>query len=151
MKPTILVTGATGKTGGAVVRQLILKGYPVRAIVRSHDIRSEQLDRLGVETVVADLFDPDQLLNAMRGTQRAYYVPVFHAYTIQSAVAFAIAATEAKLEAIVQMSQWLSHRAHPAILTRQTWLIDRLFAQIPGVAHTIVNPGLFTDGTVTQS
>jgi hypothetical protein len=28
-------------------------------------------------------------------------------------------------------------------MTRQTWLVDRLFANIPGVAHTIVNPGMF--------
>lgn len=31
--PKILVTGATGKTGTAVVAQLLEKGYPVRAIV----------------------------------------------------------------------------------------------------------------------
>ena len=143
--PRILVTGATGKTGGAVVAQLLEKGYPVRAIGRSRDARSERLNRLGVETVVADMFDPDQLLDAMRGTQRAYYLPIFHPYMIQSAVAFAIAAREAKLEAIVEMGQWLSHRAHPAIMTRQTWLVDHLFAQIPGIAHTIINPGMFAD------
>jgi NAD(P)H dehydrogenase (quinone) len=143
--PTILVTGATGKTGGAVVQQLRAKGYPVRAIVHSHDARSQRLAQLGAETIIADMFDPDQLLDAMRGTQRAYYLPVFHPYIIQSAAAFAIAAKAAKLEAIVQMSQWLSHRSHPAILTRQIWLIDHLFAQIPGIAHTIINPGLFAD------
>lgn len=144
-QPTILVTGATGKTGGAVVDQLVARGVPVRALVRSRDARSERLDRLGVETVVADLFDPDQLLEAMRGIQRAYYLPIFHPYMIQSSVAFAVAARESKIEAVVQMGQWLSHRAHPAVLTRQTWLTDRLFAQLPGVAHTIVNPGLFAD------
>lgn len=31
-RPKILVTGATGKTGSAVVAQLLEKGYPVRAI-----------------------------------------------------------------------------------------------------------------------
>jgi uncharacterized protein YbjT (DUF2867 family) len=143
--PTILVTGATGKTGGAVVQQLISKGCSVRAMVRFHDARSKRLNSLGVETIVADMFDPDQLLDAMRGTSRAYYLPFFHPYMIQSAVAFAVAAREAKLESIVQMGQWLSHRAHPAIMTRQTWLVDHMFAQIPGIAHTIVNPGMFAD------
>ena len=143
--PTILVTGATGKTGGAVVDQLVAKGFPVRAVIRSRDARSERLDRLGVETVFADPFDPDQLLAAMRGTQRAYYLPVFDPYMIQGSAAFAVAAQEAKLESIVQMGQWLSHRSHPAIMTRQTWLTDRLLGQIPGVAHTIINPGMFAD------
>jgi NAD(P)H-binding len=80
--PKTLVTAATGKTGGAVIAQLHEKGYPVRAIVRSRDARSKRLDRLGIETVVADMFDPDQMLDAMRGTQRAYYLPFFHPYMI---------------------------------------------------------------------
>ncbi len=58
IRPTILVTGATGKTGGAVARQLLEQGWPVRAVVHSRDPRSERLDRLGAETVVADLYDP---------------------------------------------------------------------------------------------
>jgi NAD(P)H dehydrogenase (quinone) len=66
-RPTILVTGATGKTGGAVVAQLRERDWPVRAIVRSRDSRSDRLDRIGAETVVADLFDSEQLLGAMRG------------------------------------------------------------------------------------
>ena len=144
-KPKILVTGATGKTGGAVVDELLKEGFPVRAVVHAQDARSAALARKGVETVVADMFDPDQLLAAIKGTQRAYFLPFFHPYVIQSAVAFADAAREAKLEAIVQMGQWLSHRAHPAILTRQTWLIDRLFAAVPGISHTILNPGMFAD------
>ena len=35
--PKILVTGATGKTGGAVVTQLLAKGWPVRAIARRRE------------------------------------------------------------------------------------------------------------------
>lgn len=33
----------------------------------------------------------------------------------------------------------------PSLLTRQLWLVDRLFADIPGVAHTVFNPGMFAD------
>ncbi len=143
--PTFLVTGATGKTGGAVVSELLARNLPVRAVVHRRDARSEALDRMGAKTVVADLFDPDQLLDAMRGAHRAYFLPVFHTHMIQSAVAFGVAATEARLESIVEMGQFLSHRAHPAIMTRQTWLTDRMFAQLPGIAHTILNPGMFAD------
>ena len=141
----ILVAGASGKTGRAVVAQLREKDWPVRALVRLRDARSKELDRLGAEIVVADVFDPDDLLEAMRGTQRAYYCPPFHPYMIQSAAAFAVAAREAKLEAIVGLSQWLASPAHPSLLTRQHWLVDHLFSMVPGVAHTIVNPGYFAD------
>ena len=43
------------------------------------------------------------------------------------------------------MSQWTSHRDHPVNLTRQTSFIDHLFADLPGIAHTILNPGMFAD------
>ncbi len=149
--PTILVTGATGKTGAAVVKELRAKGWPVRAVVRQPDVRSQALARLGAEIVVADLFDPDQMLDALRGVQRAYYVSPFDPYMIQAAVTFSVAARQAKLESIVQMGQWLSHRLHPAIMTRQTWLIDHLFAGLPGISHTVLNPGMFADNFLRVS
>ena len=33
IKPRIIVTGATGKTGSIVVGELLKAGYPVRALV----------------------------------------------------------------------------------------------------------------------
>ena len=144
-QPKILVTGATGKTGRAVVDQLLAKGVPVRALVHSKDARSEALERKGAETVVADIFDPDQLLAAMRETPRAYYLPVYDPYMIQSVTAFAAAAREAKLEAVVSLGQWLASPIHPSLATRQAWLADQVFSMIPGVAHVRVNPGYFAD------
>jgi uncharacterized protein YbjT (DUF2867 family) len=144
-KPTILVTGATGNTGGALVRLLLEQGFPVRAVVRGQDARARGLESLGAQTVVADLFDPDQVHDALKGVQRAYFVPVYHPHMIQSAVAFTDAAREARLESVVHLSQWLSHRHHPSAMTRQVWLADRLFAGLDGVAVTVLNPGFFAD------
>lgn len=146
MKPArILVTGTTGRTGRAVVDELVARGVPLRAVVHSKDARSAALERKGVETVAADMFDPDQLLAAMRGTQRAYFLPFYHPYMIQSATAFAVAAREAKLEAIVSLGQWLASPTHPSLSTRQAWLMDQIFSMITGVAHVRVNPGYFAD------
>ena len=89
---------------------------------------------LGAEVAFASAHDPDQLAEALKGVQRAYYVPIFAPHATQAAAAFAAAAEGSRLEAVIQLSQWLSHPAHPSILTRETWLIDRLFARIPGVA-----------------
>ncbi len=144
-KPTILVTGATGKTGSAIVAQLRERQWPVRAVVRSRDARSERLERLGAEIAVADMFDYDALRAAMAGTSRAYFCPPFHPNMLQSAVTFALAAREAGLESIVGLTQWLASPSHPSLSTRQHWLADRLFALLPDVALTIVNPGLFAD------
>lgn len=143
--PDILVTGATGKTGSAVVTQLLDTGRPVRAVVHARDARSERLERLGATIVVADMFDPGQLLAAMRGTTSAYYCPPWHPLMLQSAVAFALAAREAKLEAIVGLTQWLASPSHPSQLTRQHWLADSVFAMLPDIAHVVVQPGYFAD------
>jgi NAD(P)H dehydrogenase (quinone) len=64
---------------------------------------------------------------------------------IQGAVAFAVAAQEARLEHVVGLTQWLSSPSHPALMTRQHWLVDHLFTMMPGVTHTLVNPGFFAD------
>lgn len=144
-QPKILVTGATGRTGSAVVDELLAKGVPVRAVVRAKDARSTALEQKGAETVVADMYDLDQLLAAMRGTQRAYYLPFYDPYMIQSATAFAVAAREAKLEAVVSLGQWLASPTHPSLSSRQSWLMDEIFSMIPGVAHVRVNPGYFAD------
>ena len=143
--PKILVTGAGGKTGSQVAAQLLTAGYPVRALVRREDERSARLQSGGAEIVVADLFDPEQLLGSMRGVQRAYFLPPFDPYMIQSAAAFAVAAREARLESVVGLSQWLSNPAHPALATRQHWLADGLLTMLPSTAVTIVNPGFFAD------
>ena len=144
-KPKILVTGATGKTGSTLVAELRKHDWPVRAMVSREDGRSANLQKLGAEIVVADMYDPQQLLEAIKGTQRAYYLPLMRPYMIQAAAAFAVAAGEANLESIVQMSQWTSSASHPTIMTRQTWLVDRMFSMIPCVAHIIFNPGMFAD------
>jgi NAD(P)H dehydrogenase (quinone) len=144
-RPTILVTGATGKTGGAVARQLIEEGWSVRALVHAEDVRSQALRRLGAEVVVADMFDAQQLKKALQGVQRAYYVTLFKPGLSRAAQAFADAACQTGLETLVQLSQWLSHPTHPSIQTRETWEVDQTFAALEGTDHIIVNPGMFAD------
>ncbi len=144
-KPRIIVTGATGKTGSLVVSELLKASYPVRALVHRQDGRSARLKGQGAEVVVADLSDVERVADALKDVQRAYFCPPYDPYMIQGAVAFAVAAKEARLEHIVGLSQWLASPSHPSLSTRQSWLVDRLFSMTPGVAHTIVNPGFFAD------
>jgi NAD(P)H dehydrogenase (quinone) len=145
LKPRILVTGATGKTGRVVVAELLKAGYPVRALVHREDGRSARLQAQGAQIAVADMSDVERVAEALKDVQRAYYCPPFEPYMIQGAVAFAVAAQEARLEHVVGLTQWLSSPSHPALMTRQHWLVDHLFSMMPGVTHTIVNPGFFAD------
>jgi hypothetical protein len=145
LKPRILVTGATGKTGSVVVAELLRAGYRVRAMVRRQDARSAQLRAQGAEIAVADMSDVDHVAEALKDVQRAYYCPPFDPYMIQGAVAFAVAARESGLEHIVGLTQWLSSPSHPALMTRQHWLVDRLLSMTSGITHTILRPGFFAD------
>ncbi len=143
--PTILVTGATGRIGGAVVEQLLARGVRVRALAHRRDARSERLHAAGAEVVTADLFDPMQIRVAMDGVRRMVYVPPWHPHMMHSAVAVATAARQSKLEAIVGLSQWLANPSHPSLATRQNWLVELLFDMLPDTVHVTVNPGFFAD------
>lgn len=145
IRPRVLVTGATGKTGTALVRELRDRDWPVRAVVHTSDARSERLRQLGAEVVIADVYDPDELRQALQGVQRAYYCPPFHPQMLHSAAAFVAAARDSQLEVIVGLSQWLASPNHPSLHTRQVWLVEKMLANVPGVAYVNLNPGYFAD------
>lgn len=144
-KPLILVTGAAGNTGGAVVNALIQNGFPVRAMVRRVDARSASLQARGAEIALADLQDEEMLAAALRGVKRAYFVPPFAADMTKGAQAFASAVKAEGLEAVSVMSQWIASPDHPALLTRMHHEVDQMFAALPGLAHITIAPGYFAD------
>ena len=141
----VLVTAATGKIGSAVATQLLEKGVPTRALVRRSDARSDRLQALGAEVVVGDMFDIQQVAAAVDGVDRVFFNPPYHPHVLDSAVAFAVAARRSGVEAVVALGQWLASPEHPSLLTRQHWLIDKLFALLPDTAHVAVDPGFFAD------
>src|SRR5262249_57675891 len=121
------VTGGSGKSGRIVVSELLKAGYPVRALVHKEDGRSAYLKAQGAELAVADISDVERVAEALKDVQRAYLCPPFDPYMIQGAVAFAVAAREARLEHIVGLTQWLASPSHPSLITRQLWLAHPLF------------------------
>ncbi|MGA2993398.1 NmrA family NAD(P)-binding protein [Bradyrhizobium sp.] len=144
-KPTILVTGATGKTGSATIAQLLAKGYPVRALVQRVDARSEALRERGAEIAVGSLEDITDLRAAMAGIQRAYFCPPLEPGTLRRATLFAAAAQAARLEVVVVLSQWLADPHHPATHSREKWLSNKVFEWAPELDVITVNPGFFAD------
>ena len=144
-KPRILVTAATGKTGTAVARQLLDKGYPVTAMAHRKDSRSAALANAGATIAVGDLIEPDDLRHAMQGVQRAYFAAPWTPTQLHGAMNFAVAAADAKLEAVVAVTQWLAQPNHPSVATRQSYLTDRIFDWMPGVDTVTVNTGWFAD------
>ena len=69
----VLVTGATGKQGGAVVEALLTRGHQVRALTRnSASSAANRLRQQGVEIAVGDFSDHDSLVRAARGADAVY-------------------------------------------------------------------------------
>lgn len=74
----ILVTGATGRQGGAVVRHVLDRDIPVRALTRNPDsARAQALAALGVELAKGDMDDVASLERAMVGAHGVYSVQDF--------------------------------------------------------------------------
>ena len=74
----ILVTGATGKQGGATARNLINTGVKVRALTRKPESSSANaLRTLGIEVVKGNLNDINSLDPAMQGVYGVFSVTNF--------------------------------------------------------------------------
>ncbi|WP_067669689.1 NmrA family NAD(P)-binding protein [Nocardia miyunensis] len=72
----ILVTGATGKQGGATARTLLAEGIPVRALVRDPDAPAARaLAELGAELAIGDFDAPDTIAAAVSDVRAVFGVP----------------------------------------------------------------------------
>lgn len=70
---TILITGASGFVGRAVLERLVATGRDVRALTRSDD-SARALEAAGAEPVRGDIMDPASLAPAMAGCEVVYHV-----------------------------------------------------------------------------
>lgn len=71
MSKTILVTGATGTVGSALVEQLAAAGAPARALVRGRE-KAEGIERLGLEAAIGDFDKPETLRPALEGIEKVF-------------------------------------------------------------------------------
>ena len=70
---SIMVTGATGMFGGAVLEKLLELGEKPLGVTRSES-KGERLRAKGAVPVVGDLSEPDTLKSALEGVERAFLV-----------------------------------------------------------------------------
>ena len=68
----ILLTGATGTVGSALLRRLTADGRPVRALVRDAQGLGDQ--RVRVQIALGDLSDPPSFRNALRGVDTVVHL-----------------------------------------------------------------------------
>jgi NADH dehydrogenase len=68
----LLLTGATGQVGSAVLRRLVAEGAEVRCLVR--DPRGLGVQRVRVQIALGDLTDPPSFRNALRGVSTVVHL-----------------------------------------------------------------------------
>jgi NADH dehydrogenase len=68
----ILLTGATGNVGSALLHRLVADGHPVRALVR--DPRRLGPDRVRVQIALGDLSDASSFRHALRGVKTVIHL-----------------------------------------------------------------------------
>ena len=126
MSKKVLITGATGDTGRAAVRESIALGLDVRAMVHKKDERSAALEALGAEVVVGDLLEINTIRDAMKDVEAAYLVWPVQPGLISVTVNFAQAAKETGVKTVINLSQRSANRESSSDSCRDTYLAEEI-------------------------
>jgi len=139
----VLVTGATGNTGRALVDALTHRGVPVRAMVRSAADQGKL--PAGVPAVVADFDDPESIAAALTGAERAYLVTPSSERAEDQQRRFADQAAKAGLGHLVVLSQLGADEGSPVRFLRYHAAVEQHVRDL-GIPYTFLRPNLFFQG-----
>ena len=142
----VLVTGATGNTGRALIDALTRRGAPVRAMVRSGADRGKL--PAGVPAVVADFDDPESIAAALTGAERAYLVTPSSEQAEDQQRRFADQAAKAGLGHLVVLSQLGAEEGSPVRFLRYHAAVEQHVRDV-GIPYTFLRPNLFFQGLLT--
>jgi uncharacterized protein YbjT (DUF2867 family) len=137
----ILVTGATGKIGREVVRQLTAKGCAVRALVRSAE-KGKALAQAGVEVAYGDLGRPESVADALEGASALLLLSPIHASLAEREHEAMQAAWRAGVRQVVLLSGRGAVLDSPSMLIRMHAQSEQ-FLRYSGLAYTILRPDYF--------
>lgn len=145
----ILVTGVTGKQGGAVARELLMRGYRLRGLSRNpKSNKAKALSAMGIEIVQGDFDDPASLDAALAGVYGAYSVQQWWGVGIEVEIrqgkAFADAAKKAGIQHFVYSSVAAAEQSSGIAHFESKFVIEQHIRSI-GLPYTILRPVLFME------
>jgi uncharacterized protein YbjT (DUF2867 family) len=146
---TVLVMGATGRQGGAVVRHMLPKGWKLRALTRLPESHAAQsLARQGVEVVQGDLEDPASIARAAMGVYGMYSVQDFWAVGAKREVLqgknVADAAKKANVKHFVYSSVGGAERNTGIPHWESKWEVENIIRDL-GLPATMIRPAAFME------
>lgn len=155
----ILVTGASGKTGRAVIAALAARGAEVRALVHRAEAGVSVLAAGAKEIVVGDMLAADTLLAACRGAAAVYHIcPNMHTGEVAMAEALLAVMAQTSVKRLVYHSvlhpqveamphHWRKLRVEELLFTGDVqWTILQPAAYMQNVFaywQTIVEEGVY--------
>lgn len=145
----VLITGAAGKTGRALVRQWAAGDDHLRALVRSPDQAGALLAAGASEAVAVDLLDYEGISGAMEGIRKVYHIcPNVHPAEVEIGDSVISAARAAGVEHFVFHSVlYPDVEAMP-----HHWLkfeVEQIL-RASGVAFTILRPCAYMQNSLAQ-
>lgn len=146
---TILVTGATGKQGGAAARHLLDAGYKVRAYGRdANKPATLELKNRGAEFIEGTLDNRDAIVDAMKGVYGTFSVQNFWEHGYEKELAQGInTADAAKLTGVkhfVYSSVASSHENTGLPHFDSKWEIEKYLHKLD-IPYTIIKPVFFME------
>ena len=149
----ILVTGATGRQGGSVVRHLAADGWRLAALVRNPDsLAARSLAERGVELRQGDLNDPASLDRALAGASGVYSVQSWAdgiEAEIRQGTNLAEAASRAAVEHFVYSSVGGAERATGVPHFESKWRIEERIRDLD-LPYTVWRPVYFMENLLGQ-
>ncbi|MBQ1080623.1 SDR family oxidoreductase [Nocardiopsis sp. B62] len=148
--PTVLVTGATGTVGSALLPAVKSRGATVRAM-----IRSPFKVMPGVENVVADLRDPEAVTAALEGVDAAFLNSPSDEDAADLQIRFADLAQKVGVKRLVVLSQYEARTDSPVRFLRWHAEVEAHVRGL-GLDHTVLRPNLYMQsllgfaGTIAQ-
>jgi uncharacterized protein YbjT (DUF2867 family) len=135
----ILITGASGNVGGAVLSEAMKTREKVRAMYRSEADAAKA--PAGVEAVVADFSDRESLRRALRGVETVFLVcsPIPDLVKLESSMVDAC--KEADVRRIVKNSAMGAGEVEGSFPNWHKAVENRI--EQSGIAHTILRPDTF--------
>ena len=145
----VLVTGATGKQGGAAARHLLERGFRVRAVTRDPTKPAARaLAERGAEVVAGDLDDPGSIEPAIRDADGVFSVQNFwetgFEREVKQGIALADLAKAAGTRHFVYASVGSAHRKTGLPHFESKWQIEEHIRAI-GLPHTVLRPVWFME------
>jgi uncharacterized protein YbjT (DUF2867 family) len=145
----VLVTGATGRQGGAVIRHLLPKGWKLKALTRNPQSPTAQaLTEQGVELVQGDLEDAASIARAAAGVYGIYSVQDFWAVgarrEVQQGKNVAEAARKASVKHLVYSSVGGAERNTGIPHWESKWEVEKHIRSL-GLPVTVIRPAAFME------